>query len=81
MIIFGVIGVGHLGNFHLRQLSDIPDVNLSGLYDIDLIRALTTDKCFTSSKSGGPARRPSSWTQLVHPARGPNELSELQKAY
>ena len=36
---FGVIGVGHLGNFHLRQLSDIPEVNLSGLYDIDLIRA------------------------------------------
>ena len=35
----GVIGVGHLGNFHLRQLSKIPEISLSGLYDIDQKRA------------------------------------------
>ena len=35
----GVIGVGHLGDFHLRQLSEIQEISISGLYDIDLKRA------------------------------------------
>ena len=35
----GVIGVGHLGNFHLKKLSEISEISISGLYDIDLKRA------------------------------------------
>ena len=35
----GVIGVGHLGNFHLKQLSEIPEISVSGFYDIDQNRA------------------------------------------
>ena len=35
----GVVGVGHLGNFHLKQLSEIAEISISGLYDIDLKRA------------------------------------------
>ena len=35
----GVVGVGHLGNFHLKQLSKIPGIFLSGIYDIDANRA------------------------------------------
>ena len=35
----GVIGVGHLGNFHLKQLGKIPQVSITGLYDNDPIRA------------------------------------------
>ena len=35
----GVIGVGHLGNFHLKQLSNIPEISISGIYDVDLKRA------------------------------------------
>ena len=35
----GVIGVGHLGNFHLRHLSEIPEISISGFYDIDQERA------------------------------------------
>ena len=31
----GVVGVGHLGNFHLKQLKEIPQVSISGLYDSD----------------------------------------------
>ena len=31
----GVIGVGHLGSLHAKMLSGIPDVCLSGVYDID----------------------------------------------
>ena len=31
----GVIGVGHLGNFHLKHLSKIPEISVSGFYDID----------------------------------------------
>ena len=26
----GVVGVGHLGNFHVKQLSKIPEVEISG---------------------------------------------------
>ena len=36
---FGVVGVGHLGNFHLKQLSKIPGIFISGIYDIDNVRA------------------------------------------
>ena len=32
----GVIGVGHLGNFHAKQLSKIPDIDISGIYDINV---------------------------------------------
>ena len=39
-ISIGVIGVGHLGNFHLNQLKEIPQVIISGIYDNDLNRAL-----------------------------------------
>jgi len=35
----GVIGVGHLGNFHLRQLSKISEISISGIYDINASRA------------------------------------------
>ena len=35
----GVIGVGHLGNFHLKQLKEISQVSISGIYDIDSNRA------------------------------------------
>ena len=35
----GVIGVGHLGHFHLKQLKGIPNVSISGLYDSDQKRA------------------------------------------
>lgn len=35
----GVIGVGHLGQHHVKHFSTIPNVNLVGIYDIDSIRA------------------------------------------
>ena len=35
----GVIGVGHLGYFHLKQLGKIPQVSITGLYDNDPNRA------------------------------------------
>ncbi len=31
----GIIGVGHLGKLHLTNLLDIPDVHVSGIYDVD----------------------------------------------
>ena len=40
----GVIGVGHLGNFHLKQLSEIPDISVSGFYDIDQNRVEAISK-------------------------------------
>ena len=30
---YGVIGVGHLGNFHVKQLLNIGSVELIGVYD------------------------------------------------
>ena len=36
----GVIGVGHLGHFHLKQLKGIPNVSISGLYDSNPKRAV-----------------------------------------
>ena len=38
-IMIGVIGVGHLGNFHLKKLKEIPQVTISGIYDNDPNRA------------------------------------------
>jgi len=38
-IAIGVIGVGYLGNFHLKQLSKIKNIKISGLYDKDKIQA------------------------------------------
>ena len=31
----GVIGVGHLGYFHLKQLSLINNINIAGIFDVD----------------------------------------------
>ena len=31
----GVIGVGHLGNFHLKQLKSLTNIIISGIYDIN----------------------------------------------
>jgi len=31
----GVIGVGHLGGLHVKQLKQIPEAQVSGIYDID----------------------------------------------
>ena len=39
LINIGVVGVGHLGDFHLKQLGAIPQVFISGLYDINPKRA------------------------------------------
>lgn len=35
----GVIGAGHLGNFHIKLLKEIPSCNLIGIYDRDKNRA------------------------------------------
>ena len=35
----GVVGVGHLGNFHLKQLKVISNILITGIYDNDPIRA------------------------------------------
>ena len=35
----GVVGIGHLGNFHLKQLKGIPNISISGIYDSNAIRA------------------------------------------
>jgi predicted dehydrogenase len=35
----GVVGVGHLGRHHLRIYSQLPQAELMGIYDIDLVRA------------------------------------------
>ena len=42
----GVIGVGHLGNFHLKQLKGIQKISISGLYDIDSNRADEMSKLY-----------------------------------
>ena len=42
----GVVGVGHLGNFHLKQLKGIPKISISGLYDIDSNRADEMSKLY-----------------------------------
>ena len=35
----GIVGVGHLGNFHLAHLTRIPNISISGLFDNNTIRA------------------------------------------
>ena len=35
MLKTGLIGVGHLGRIHLQQLSEIPDLQVVGIYDLD----------------------------------------------
>ena len=35
----GVIGVGHLGEHHVKHYSSIPGVNLVGIYDVDFKRS------------------------------------------
>ena len=40
----GVIGVGHLGNFHLKHLAKIPEYSLVGFYEINENRAKEMEK-------------------------------------
>ena len=35
----GVIGVGHLGQHHVKHYNNIKDANLVGIFDIDICRA------------------------------------------
>jgi len=49
----GVIGAGHLGNFHVKMLKEIPNCELIGIFDQDTIRAnevaaANQVKCFNS---------------------------------
>ena len=32
---YGILGAGHLGNYHAKQLKRIKDVNLVGIFDIN----------------------------------------------
>ena len=75
---FGVIGVGHLGNFHLRQLSDIPEVNLSGLYDIDLMRAkeMSRDHSIPSISSMEMLLNSSDAVSIVTPTHSHYKIAE-----
>lgn len=38
---FGVVGAGKIGTFHARTLSKMPEVELVGISDIDMLRAQT----------------------------------------
>jgi predicted dehydrogenase len=38
-ISIGVVGVGHLGNFHVQQLNELPNVQISGIFDLDSTRS------------------------------------------
>ena len=38
-ILFGIIGVGHLGNFHTQQALQVSNINVVGVYDTDKKRA------------------------------------------
>jgi len=42
----GVIGVGHLGNFHLKQLVTINKIEVSGIYDTDKERVNEISKSY-----------------------------------
>ncbi|HWY98268.1 MAG TPA: Gfo/Idh/MocA family oxidoreductase, partial [Bacteroidia bacterium] len=35
MLKIGVLGTGHLGKIHLKQIKEIPAYELAGFYDID----------------------------------------------
>jgi len=50
MLKAGVIGVGHLGKFHAQKYSELDDVELVGVYDLDPARAkLVADELKTKS--------------------------------
>jgi len=36
---YGVIGAGHIGNYHAQQIKNIENANLAGIYDIDCKQA------------------------------------------
>ncbi len=38
---FGVVGAGKIGNFHARTLAKMPEVELVGVSDVDMLRAQT----------------------------------------
>ena len=42
----GVIGVGHLGNFHLKQLVTMNKIEVSGIYDTDKDRVNEISKSY-----------------------------------
>ena len=33
-IYYGVVGAGHIGNYHAQQIINIPNIKLRGIYDI-----------------------------------------------
>ena len=43
-ISIGVIGVGYLGNLHVQQLNKIPNIQVSGIFDLDADRSLEIAK-------------------------------------
>ena len=42
----GVIGVGHLGNFHVQQIQEIPQAELIGIFDENPERAIEISKSY-----------------------------------
>ncbi len=40
----GVVGVGHIGSNHARLYAELPSVQFTSIYDLDLIRATTIGK-------------------------------------
>ncbi len=40
----GIIGVGHLGQHHVKHFASLPDANLIGIYDLDAARSLEIAK-------------------------------------
>ena len=44
----GVIGVGHLGNHHVKHLSDIPEANLIGIFDTDREKSNSISKKYNT---------------------------------
>ena len=48
----GIVGLGHLGNYHVKQLTKIDDITIAGLYDIDIQRAKVISKVPSGVKRG-----------------------------
>ena len=44
----GVIGVGHLGQHHVKHFASLPNVDLKGIYDSDLARSVSIAKQYTT---------------------------------
>ena len=42
----GVVGVGHLGRLHVKQINQIPEAHISGIFDIDFQRMAEIGKEF-----------------------------------